>query len=51
MREGAESGVLELSSDENVHKTPTNIYATLYNFCNCRAVTIQTNTLPGSSQQ
>ena len=24
-------------------ETPTNVYATLYNFCNRRAVTIQTN--------
>ena len=39
----AESGVLELSSHErNCIKTPSN-YATLYNICNRRAVTIQTN--------
>ena len=51
-REGAESGVLELSShEESCIKTPTNIYATLYNVCNRRAVTIQTNVLPGYSQQ
>ena len=51
-REGAESGVLELFSHEiNYIKTPTTVYATLYNICNRRAVTIQTNTLPGSSQQ
>ena len=42
----AESGVLELSSHErNCIKTPTNVYATLYNICNRRAVTIQTNKL------
>ena len=43
MREGAESGVLELSSHER-HRitTLTNVYATLYNFCTRRAVTILT---------
>ena len=36
----------ELSSrGKNFFKTPTNIYAILYNFCNRPAVTIQTNTL------
>ena len=36
--------MLELSSYErNCIKTPTNVYATLYNVCNLRAVTIQTN--------
>ena len=36
----------ELSSQEkSCIKTPTGIYATLYNFCNRRAVTIQTNTV------
>ena len=35
---------MELSSHEiNFMKTPTNVYATLYNICNRRAVTIQTN--------
>ena len=38
--------MLELSSHEkNCIKTPTNVYATPYNICNRRAVTIQTNNM------
>ena len=46
----AESRVLEPSSHQEKNASNVyEIYATLCNFCNRRAVTIQTYTLPGSS--
>ena len=50
--ERAESDALGLSIHEkNDIETPTNLIETLHNFCNRYAVTIQTNTLPGSTQK
>ena len=49
--ESGERSAELFSQEKNRIETPTNIYATLCNFCNRRAVTIQTSTLPGSLQQ